>query len=134
MCVSPDIEINQQEVPDVKKAYFKPSITALPSQPLFRQEGGGQSAEWSFRSREALEKWNTFDRPCLHLSEKKQDASSNATILWQIWYKKCIVLVRGVVTTLQGYRDLSTRSQHNKSATCVQRFGLQFSLVRQRQK
>ncbi len=29
MRVSPDIEINQQEVPDVKKAYFKPSITAL---------------------------------------------------------------------------------------------------------
>jgi hypothetical protein len=77
---------------------------------VVRQEGGGQSTEWSFRSREALEEWNTFDRPCLHPSEKKHDAFSNATILWQIWYKKCIVLVCGVVTTLQGYRDLSTQA------------------------
>jgi len=28
----------------------------------------------------------------------------------------------------------ANRSRHNKSATCVQRFGLQFNLVRQRQK
>ena len=70
-------------------------------------------------SREALEEWDTFDRPCLHLSEKKQDASSNTTILWQIWYKKCIVLVCGVVTTLQGYRDLSTQpSTINPQLAC----------------